>query len=166
MDLYLVRHAIAEDSSSSGRDADRGLTTNGRGKMRRAAQGLRGLGVRLDLILTSPYRRAVQTAEILASALGGVEARVLPELAAGAEVEPLLAALRPYRHLEALALVGHQPDLGNFASQIATGSPSVCPLAFKKGAVACFAIPAPRSGLRGDLVWLMTPKQLRAVRDD
>jgi phosphohistidine phosphatase len=166
MDLYLVRHAIAEGASSSGRDADRALTADGKGKMRRAAQGLRELDVRLDLILASPYRRTVETAEILASVLGGVDTRVLPELAAGAEVVPLLAALRPYRHLEALALVGHQPDLGIFASQIATGSPSACPLAFKKGAVACFAIHAPRNSLRGDLVWFMTPKQLRAVRAD
>jgi phosphohistidine phosphatase len=164
MDLYLVRHAIAEDASPSGRDADRALTAEGKAKMRRGAQGLRALGVRLDLILTSPYRRAAETAEILAAALGDVEVRPLPELAAGAQVPELLAALRPFRHLEALALVGHQPDLGILASEVATGSPSLHPLAFKKGGIACFTISAPRSGFRGELVWFMTPKQLRALR--
>jgi phosphohistidine phosphatase len=165
MELYLVRHAIAEDASSSGRDADRALTADGKAKMRRVARGVHALGVRLDLILTSPYRRAVETAEILAAALGGVEARPLPELAAGAQVTKLLAALRPFRHLEALALVGHQPDLGVLASEITTGSPSTHPLAFKKGGIACFTISAPRGSFRGDLNWFMTPKQLRAVRD-
>jgi phosphohistidine phosphatase len=163
MELYLVRHAIAEESSSTGRDADRALTREGRAKMRRIAQGLRALGTRLDLILASPHRRAAETADVLAEVLGGVERRVLEELAAGADTGALLAALRSYRQLEALALVGHQPDLGHLASQIITGSPDLCPLPFKKGGAACFEISSPRGGLRGELAWFMTPKQLRAL---
>jgi phosphohistidine phosphatase len=165
VDLYLIRHAIAEEAAPSGNDADRALTSDGKARMRRAAEGLRALEVRLDLLLTSPCRRAAETAEIVARALGGVETQVLSELAAGADISALLTALRPYRHVEALALVGHQPDLGLLASQVMTGSPSTCPLAFKKGGVACFEIPAPRGALRGDLLWLMTPKQLRALAD-
>jgi phosphohistidine phosphatase len=164
MELYLIRHAIAEESSARGTDADRALTSDGKAKMRRCAEGLQAIDVRLDLILTSPYRRAVETAEIVARALGGTETQVLAELAAGANIDSLLAALRPYRQVESLALVGHQPDLGLLASQVMTGSPSTCPLAFKKGGVACFEIGAPRGPLRGELVWLMTPRQLRALR--
>jgi phosphohistidine phosphatase len=163
MYLYVIRHAIAEENAPSGRDADRALTADGKAKMRRAAEGLAALEVRLDVLLTSPFRRAVETADIVARALGGMEAQVLPELAAGADIPTLLAALRPYRHVESLALVGHQPDLGLLASQVMTGSPGTCPLAFKKGGVACFEIPAPRGMLRGELLWLMTPKQLRAL---
>jgi phosphohistidine phosphatase len=163
MNLYLVRHAIAEDTAASGRDADRALTADGKAKMRRAAEGLRASGVRLDVILTSPFRRAVETAEIVARVVGGTETRVLAELAAGADVAAVLSALRPYRHVEELALVGHQPDLGLLSSQVMTGSPATCPLGFKKGGVACFEIPAPRGALRGELVWLMTPKQLRSL---
>jgi phosphohistidine phosphatase len=163
MELYLVRHAIAEEPSSTGRDADRALTREGEAKMRRIAQGLRALEVRLDLILTSPYRRAAETAEVLAAALGGVERRALEELAAAGDTGALLAALRPYRQVEALALVGHQPDLGYVASQIMTGSPDLCPLPFKKGGVACLEIPSPRGAMRGELAWFMTPKQLRAL---
>src|ERR1700745_3310838 len=107
MELYLVRHAIAEESSSTGRDADRALTREGEAKMRRVAQGLRAIEVRLDLILTSPYRRAAETAEVLAAPLGGVERRALGELAAAGDIGALLAALRPYRQVEAVALVGH-----------------------------------------------------------
>jgi phosphohistidine phosphatase len=163
MELYLVRHAVAEETSSTGRDADRALTREGETKMRRTAQGLRALGVRFDLILTSPHRRASQTADVLAAVLGGVGPRVVEELAAGAEVGALLAAVRSHRQVEALALVGHQPDLGHLASQIMTGSPDLCPLPFKKGGTACFTIPNPRANLRGELEWFMTPKQLRAL---
>ena len=163
MDLYVIRHAIAEESSGSGRDADRALTAEGKARMRRCAEGLRAIDVRLDLILTSPYRRAVETAEIVAGALGAVETHVLQELAAGSDVSTLLSALRPYRQVEVLALVGHQPDLGYVASQVMSGSPSTCPLPFKKGGVACLEIPMARGPLRGELVWFMTPKQLRAL---
>jgi len=163
MNLYLVRHAIAEETSRSGWDADRVLTADGKERMQRAAEGLRALDVRIDVVLTSPYRRAVETAEIVASALGGIECRKLAELAAGADAATVLAALKPHRDLDSIALVGHQPDLGHLASQLMTGSPDTCPIGFKKGAVACFEIESPRTPLRGELVWLMTPKQLRAV---
>lgn len=163
MMLYLVRHAIAEESSPSGRDSDRALTADGKVKMRRVAAGLAALEVRLDRILTSPFRRAVETAEILAAVLGGVETRVLPELAAGADPSAVLAALRAHRQVDALALVGHQPDLGYLASLLMTGAADTCPLPFKKGAVACFELAAPRGALRGELSWFLTPKQLRAA---
>ncbi|MGH7898294.1 MAG: phosphohistidine phosphatase SixA [Candidatus Binatia bacterium] len=163
MNLYLVRHAIAEDTAPSGRDADRRLSKEGRDKMRRVAEGLKALSVRFDLILTSPYPRAAETAAILGEVLAGIEIRMLPELAAGADIPVLLSALRPYRQVEELALVGHQPDLGLLAAQVLTGSPSLCPVAFKKGSVGCLAIESPRGNLRGELVWLMTPKQLRAL---
>jgi phosphohistidine phosphatase SixA len=86
---------------------------------------------------------------------------VLSELAAGADIPGMLVALRPDRHLEAIGLVGHQPDLGCLASQMMTGSPQTCPLSLKKGGVACLEIAAARGPLRGDLLWLATPKQLR-----
>ena len=119
--------------------------------------------MRFVLILTSPHRRASQTADVLAAALGGIEQRVVEELAAGAEIGALLAAIRSHRQVEALVLVGHQPDLGYLASQIMTGSADLCPLPFKKGGTACFTIPNPRGNLRGELEWFMTPKQLRAL---
>lgn len=163
MNLYLVRHAVAEETAASGRDADRTLTADGKAKMRRAAEGLRALEVRIDLVLTSPYRRAIETAEILTEVLGGSETRVLDELAAGADAARVLRALRPYQALESLALVGHQPDLGSIASLVITGAPDLCPLPFKKGGVACLEIAVPRGDLRGELAWFATPKQLRAV---
>ena len=163
MRLYLVRHAIAETVSPTGRDPDRRLTAEGQSRMRGAAEGLRVLGVRLDRIFTSPYPRAAETAAIVATALGGVETDVLDVLAAGAVPTAVLAAMRSHAHLESVALVGHQPDLGRLASQIMTSSADACPLPFKKGAVACFEVATALGVLRGAPQWFMTSKQLRAI---
>ncbi len=67
MNLYIVRHAIAVDEGTADfEDSQRPLTDKGRRKMRQIAKGLRALGVEFDLILSSPYLRAQETAEILA----------------------------------------------------------------------------------------------------
>lgn len=163
MRLYLVRHAIAENVSATGLDADRGLTSEGKARMRGAAEGLRALDVRLDRILTSPSRRAVETAAILASAVADAEIDLLDALSPGAVAATVLAALRPYRQLPSVALVGHQPDLGYLASHIMTGRSDACPLPFKKGAVACFQTATTAGALRGVPEWFMTSKQLRAI---
>ena len=164
MQLYLVRHAIAEVVTASGSDADRALTDEGRDKMTRAVRGLVEIGVTFDRILTSPLRRAKETAEILAEGLGGVEIGVAPELAAGASPQNVLDAAGAHAEADGLALVGHQPDLGQLASVLLSGSPSTCPLPFRKGAVACFEGEIVAGGRhRMELEWFVTPKQLRAI---
>jgi len=69
MELYLLRHAIAEENSPSGRDADRRLTDEGRDKLRRVLKRASSAGVEPSLILSSPYKRALETAEIAATEL-------------------------------------------------------------------------------------------------
>ncbi len=179
MKLYLVRHAIAEERSPSADisrastiktktkpatpDAERALTPQGKAKMMRAAQGLRKIKVRPDTILTSPLRRARETAEILAEALGGIEIEVLDELAPGTELFSVVAALRRYHSLKALALVGHQPDLGYLASFLLAGTPSACELNLKKGAVACLEGELSDNATACSLLWLLPPKLLRTL---
>ena len=70
VELYLLRHGIAKDRSASGRDADRRLTDEGRTKLRRVLERAHAAGVVPSLILSSPYRRALETAEIAARELG------------------------------------------------------------------------------------------------
>ena len=70
MEIYLLRHGIAEDRSSTGRDSDRRLTDEGRAKLRRVLERVHQAGVRPSLILSSPYKRALETAEIAAHELG------------------------------------------------------------------------------------------------
>src|SRR5579863_3087078 len=91
MDLYILRHAIAEERNPSGRDSERRLTEEGREKMRNAAKGMKALELEFDLILSSPYARAKETAEIVAKVFGSDEAlRISPTLAADGNPKELL----------------------------------------------------------------------------
>jgi phosphohistidine phosphatase len=160
--VYLVRHGIAEESSSTGKDADRRLTEPGLRKMRRAALGLKRLGVAPDTILSSPLRRAQETAAALSSVLLPETAiEILPPLAPGHTPAEVVRALGARHGLRRLMLVGHQPDLGELASHLLTGSSSLVPLPFKKGAVAAIGIASLPPQSAGTLEWFATPRQLR-----
>ncbi len=163
MKLYLVRHAIAQERSASGIDDDRALTSEGRARMARATEGLRRIKVALDLILTSPLRRARETAEILAAGLTVTEVAVMAELAPGHDPRSVIAGWRSHSDAEALALVGHEPALGHLVSVILTGATDSLGVDFKKGGVAC--IDTELSGKAGSsiLQWFVTPKMLRAL---
>ena len=94
--LYLVRHAIAERVSASGRDEDRELTPEGIEKLRQSAHGLSWLGITADEIRASPLMRARQTAAMLGAILAPqIPVTPCPELAPGTTPERALAALRP-----------------------------------------------------------------------
>ena len=166
MKIYLVRHAIAESHSAPKPDAERALTEEGRTKMKGVARGLRALDVDIDLVLTSPLRRARETAEILAEELGGLEIEELAPLASGGSPSKVMEGLRPHRKLDSIALVGHEPDLGQLASFLLTGSPSTIPLPFKKGGIACVEAELLPGVQRCTLEWFMTPKQLRLLGND
>jgi phosphohistidine phosphatase len=179
MKIYLVRHAIAEAHGAPpdparaaakkskpfavDSDSDRALTEQGKSKMARAAQGLRKIKIGLDLVLTSPLRRARETAEIVAGELGGVKIETLDALAPGAEPSAIVTALRRLQNLQAVALVGHEPDLGHLASFLLAGSPNACHVNFKKGAVACLEGDFADGASSCSLLWLMPPKLLRAI---
>jgi len=79
MELYFLRHGIAEETSSTGRDSDRRLTDEGRRKLRQTLQRVADAGVSPDLLLTSPYVRARQTAEIAKEILGYKEDLVVSD---------------------------------------------------------------------------------------
>lgn len=162
--LYLVRHAIAEELATGRSDDDRRLTPEGIRKIRAVALGLKRLGVRPDAILSSPLRRAHETATLLAEVLApDLAAELCPMLAPAGGPAAVLTGLRAHRRSRHLLLVGHQPDLGELASQLLTGSPARAPLPFKKGGVAAIEVASlPPRGV-GTLQWFLTPKQLRAV---
>jgi phosphohistidine phosphatase len=166
MDLYIIRHAIAQQLGQKNdfTDEKRALTSDGREKMREAARGLRKLGVELDLILTSPLVRAVETAEIVAGALGlnKKEVEQTPNLAPGASPDELFAEIKKHTGAESIALVGHQPDLGGLVSKIVQGNGSLA-IMLKKGSVCCISVTETVPTLHGGLGWLLTPKQLRLL---
>lgn len=160
--LYLIRHAIAAERGPKYPDDNlRPLTSRGIDKMREAARGFASLDPGIEVIVTSPLVRARHTSEIVLAELAPAPAHeVLEELAPGHSPADLAEALDRYQSKSTIALVGHEPDLGRFAAWL-IGSNK--PIPFKKGGMACFEIADLRPGRTSTLVWLATPRMLRAL---
>jgi phosphohistidine phosphatase len=161
--LYLVRHAIAAEGGPAWPDdAKRPLTPKGIARMRRVVRGVRALGIKIDVVLSSPLVRARQTAELLVEGLEPAPPlQITPALAPGVTPHEVAAALEEFRRARGLALVGHEPGLGELAAWLIGARK---PLPFKKGGVCRIDVPAlPPSG-NGQLVWLATPRMLRGLR--
>ena len=162
--LILLRHAVAEDRARGVRDTQRPLTARGRAKMLRAAHGLHGLLPELELVLTSPLTRAVQTATILTETYRPpVELIESAALKPGAQPQALLDVLQAHADVTTVMCVGHEPDLSRLASWLATGGNKNL-LTLKKGG-ACL-LEFSREFRAGDarLVWLLAPRMLRALK--
>jgi phosphohistidine phosphatase len=143
--IYLVRHAIAEERGEDWPDDDeRPLAHAGTAKMRRAVSGLRELDMKVDVVLTSPLVRAVETAELLVAGLKPV---------------PALQVL-PVDAPRGLAVVGHEPGIGDLAAWLlgARMAPE-----FRKGAVCRIDLDGAPAARAGRLIWHATPKMLRSL---
>ena len=166
MRLYLFRHADAVPRGTPGyaRDAQRPLTREGHLQARQVAQGLKRLKVAPGLILTSPYVRAVQTAEEARAVFGSrVAVKTLDALRAEANPQETSLALRGVGRHQALILVGHEPHISAWLGGLVAGSGGLRCL-FKKAGVACVEVEhAPPPAGSGTLRWLMTPKQLALI---
>ncbi len=123
MELYFFRHGIAADRADYAEDGDRPLTAKGEARTKLVAQRLQQLGLYFEGILTSPLLRARQTAEILAAAELGPHPQVFQSLAPGGSLGSFLAWLERWEAAPdaKLVIVGHQPDLGEWAEAIAFG---------------------------------------------
>ncbi len=164
MNLYLVRHADAVPVGEGGvsTDEDRMLSDRGVQQAEQLAQALKRLAVPVDQVLTSPLRRATQTAEILLQGLQLAPSVLVTcdQLAPGQTPKKLAKYLLKFE-TENLVLVGHEPDLGRHAGWL-IGSKRA-QVAFAKGGCACITSDgAPQKG-SGTLVWLVNPKWLTAL---
>jgi phosphohistidine phosphatase len=162
--VFLVRHAIAAERGPEWPDdSQRPLTHRGVARMRQVVGGLRTLGVRPDVVGTSPLVRARQTADLLEAGLRPKpELVVVPAMAPGHTPTELLAALKALSVGRGLALVGHEPGLGELAAWM-TGARA--PLPFKKGGVCLIELPSLARLRDGALVWMATPKMLRSLAE-
>ncbi len=125
MEVYLIRHGIAAERGTYANDEKRPLVKQGSKKTTRVAKRLLEIGLKFDLILTSPLVRASQTAEILRTVGVGDEIQTYTPLKPKGKIEQWLEWLQSYqlKHPNAkLALVGHQPDLGNWAEMLVWGT--------------------------------------------
>jgi phosphohistidine phosphatase len=169
--LYLVRHAIAaERGPKYPKDDTRPLTRVGKARMKEVVAGWRKLKPRLDLILTSPLVRAQSTAEILRDGLReDLPLERFPALAPGHRPSEVAAALEKFAKLtksgkgkkvSVMALVGHEPDLGQLAAWLIGAKE---PIPFKKGGIARIDVIEVPPKQNGQLIWHATPKLLRAL---
>jgi phosphohistidine phosphatase len=113
-------------------------------------------GLDFDWILTSPLKRAYQTAKIVAEELDlGNILREEPRLGPGFDPDKLLAILQEFPGAQSLLLVGHEPGFSTTASHLIGGGRLVC----KKGSLLRIDLEEPLT-LQGELVWLIPPAVL------
>lgn len=157
MQLYLLRHGIAEENSLSGNDQDRALTAEGRGKLRQVLETASQAGVAPSLILTSPLKRAYETAEIAQEILKYKNELLRSKaLAPGSTVEQIWNEIRAHRDESSLLLVGHNPLFAELAAYL-LGSNDV-QIDFKKGALLRLDFDNFPAHPKGLLRWHLTPK--------
>ena len=165
MDVYLLRHAIAEERNAARwpDDSLRPLTPDGIESFTRAARGLRRIVPRVELVLASPCVRAWQTAKLLRDEAGWPKPQRCAALADDRRADAALDPLQRHSKQASVALVGHQPTLSSLVSLLVAGDESSVAIELKKGSVALVtfaAAPTPGSGL---LRWSVSPKILRAL---
>ena len=154
MRIYLVRHSEAVDRVPPMPDAARTLSARGRVSFREMARRFRDAGGLPTRIFTSPFLRAVQTAEILSEALrfdGEVVAD--PRLSPGFDVARLHSVLDDCPSERELAFVGHEPDLGDILTRMLSLPQGY---SMRKGAIAALDLPISGNPLRANLAWLLT----------
>lgn len=162
MEIYVLRHGIAEPRRSGFPDEKRALTEDGVEKLRKVLACARAANAAPSLVLTSPYRRAVQTAEIAAEVLGCRQRIVQTDaLAPSSSPEAVWEEIRARHREKALLLSGHEPLLGQATSYL-LGAAWVL-LDLKKGALACVNLDQWNEKPCGLLQWLLTPR-LAAAR--
>jgi len=159
VDLYLIRHADAAPLGEGGvtEDENRPLTKKGEEQAKRLASGFQAKGIRVGIVLTSPLLRARQTAERMLQEWPdhAPELRICEELAPGGKRRKLSRFLGELGS-DKVALVGHQPDLGEFAAWLIGSKKAQLDLAKAGvGYVSCEDKPGKQ---RGRLLWLVPPE--------
>jgi len=161
MELILVRHAEAASGAAYPDDAMRPLTPAGRKMQEKVAMGLHKIGVRPRRVVTSPRRRAAETAEITAQVLGCGEPQELAVLDGGHDLGALLQALAVFASEEALLCVGHEPDLSGWAAGLLCDAPMA--IRFPKGGVLGLGFDGAAAPGRGELRYFYRPKDFEAL---
>jgi phosphohistidine phosphatase len=161
--LFLIRHGVAEERGDAWPDdAKRPLSEDGIERFQKSARGLARLDVWIDVVLTSPLVRARQTAEIVASAFDPRPSIITIEsLAPGGSYASLVADLEKHGRKTRIALVGHEPGIGELGARLIGSRHS---FEFKKGAVCRIDVDEIPPVGPGDLRWFLTPKVMASIK--
>jgi phosphohistidine phosphatase len=162
-EIFILRHGDAEQRSGSVAEADRQLTPKGKSDVERVVRLAFGKKLTPELILASPYRRALETAEIARGLLSGnprlIEA---PSLLPGAKPEETWKQLRSFAKTKQILLAGHEPHLSHLVVYL-LGAPSLA-LDLKKGALVRISLPSMSPEPHGQLKWIVTPALARSTK--
>ena len=161
--LYLIRHGVAEERGDAWPDdAKRPLSEGGIERLQKSARGLARLDAWIDVILTSPLVRTRQTADIVASAFDPRPSIVsVDSLAPEGTYTALVADLEKHARKTRIALVGHEPGIGELAARLIGSRHSI---EFKKGAVCRIDVEQIPPVGPGDLRWMLTPKIMASIK--
>jgi phosphohistidine phosphatase len=169
VELLVVRHGVAEEReefAATGQDDSlRPLTKEGRWKMEHVAKGLRRGLPSLNVIASSPFTRALQTAKIVAAAYGDSKVERLDALTPEGSTRAFLTWLREHEPEERIAIVGHSPHLEILVSWLLTGEAIEERIALRKGGACLLQMgERPRTG-KATLIWSLTPSMLRRLAE-
>ena len=167
MQVLMIRHAPAEERETfalSGQsDELRPLTHQGKNKMRKNINGLKKIIPMIDRIAESPLVRAQQTAGLITAAYPNAIRDNLPALASNGSMSDVLTYLQKYAQTtQIIALVGHEPDLGELVTWLLSGTANVW-MPLKKGAACLIEFPDEIEAGEAELCWMLRPKQLRLL---
>jgi phosphohistidine phosphatase len=160
MNLYLMRHANAGLSrGSTVLDAKRSLIKEGKEQCILMARVLSALNVQVDVIVSSPLKRAMQTAQLVGTELGyDSKVEISPALDPGADYADFQEMLAKYAHYEGVLAVGHNPNVFQFLGRLITGNGGAA-IRMRKGSVARVDLDRHPPLLQ----WLIDPRSARAI---
>ncbi len=164
MECVFIRHGIAiKPEEWDGAEEQRPLTEKGKRRVRQAAAGLASMNLAPTHLLSSPFRRAQDTANIIRAVLcRSITVETVDELAVGSTPEQLLGRLRPFPSDSVVMCVGHEPLLGEMAAVLLCGTVTAG-FAMKKAGAALIHLPNRVMPGQGLLRWWLLPAQLRAL---
>lgn len=168
MDLLVIRHAIAmdrEEFAESGQpDSERPLTDFGQRRMRKNVRGLRRVVETPEVIGSSPFVRAAETARIVADAFGIETVETLDVLTPERHPSDLLPWLSQQPRDATVAVVGHEPHLGILITWLVGGlaSPNA---ELKKGGACLLQLGDRLEAGTAVMRWLLTPSHMRSIAD-
>jgi phosphohistidine phosphatase len=166
MELFILRHGEAEQRSSSlAGDRKRPLTSSGKLEISEIAKALKIIGLKFDLVITSPLKRAYDTATIVSEVFNiGNKVQVWNELAPEGQKTELYRKISELREEYIVLMVGHQPLLGEITDDmIHRGKSSPCNLLLKKGGIVRIRLKTKSNVPKGELRWVITPRILKNI---
>lgn len=157
MELYLFRHGIAEDAQPGRRDADRALVDQGRKKCAEVVKAAKKAGLEPSLVVSSPYLRALQTAQVAVDELGYKGDTVkMDALVPHGSPETVWQELHAHRQESAILIAGHEPLLSRLVAYL-LASPALH-VEVKKAAMIRIDLETFGRAPHGTLRWMITPK--------